>query len=158
MKTVVLVSIWSISTMAIDIFSMIIIYLKDSIRTIQIICCAFIFVISLNLAAIYMLIIRKIFRQAVPEAGTEVHSQLKRNHWRSIKSQGKATITNCSLMTLSFIISTYPFAIDLLRLASAVAGLSVILLVFHAFLNLMIYFFANYIRRCYCSRAPRPSQ
>ena len=88
-KTLVLVSVWSISTITIGIFSIIIKYLNDTTRIIQIICCVFIFVISLSLAIIYMLIIRKIFRQTVPKPDTEIHSQLRTNHGRSIKDQNQ---------------------------------------------------------------------
>ena len=109
--------------------------------------------ISSALVVLYAYIIRKIVQQAVSRANAEVNSQLRSNHGRSTNSQEKATIINCSLMSLSFIICTYPFAIDVLRPKSAVTNLSFILLVLHAFLNPIIYFFANYIRRFCCSEA-----
>ena len=161
-KILVLVSIWSISTLVLAAFMFGVFmtnkYKYDQIRFMQISCCVLIFVISSELAVLYVFIVTKICQRAVSKADAGMNSQLRRNHGGSINSQGKATIINCSSMTLSFIICTYPFAIDILRPKSAVPSLSVYLLVFHAFLNPIIYFFASYIRRCCCSRVPRSSQ
>ena len=159
MKIRVVVFVWSITIIVSALLWIIAVKLGiKNTRPLEIVFGVLIFMIGICLLAVYFLIIVRIIRQVKRRVSTEMNSLRKHLYNSSINNQEKSTIRNCALVTSSFILCTYPLAVDLLRgRPYLIPYLSGILLTLSRCLNPVIYFFANHMQRWYVYVSARHS-
>ena len=143
MKVTVLLSIWSLSIIVTGVLYGIGL---TAFRSIDALLGIASILMDIFLATVYVSIILKVIQLAKLRKDMDADFQSGGQHNSPINYQEKATIVNCSLTALSFVICTCPMVINLFQGELIIASL--ILLVLMPCLNPFTYIFSNYIRRC----------
>ena len=148
-KAMFILVIWSTSTaIALVVLKQLSsISVRENANVLMVFCGIFIIATGAALIGFYAMIIRKIFMLSKARRQLDANST-QGGTSRHAYTQEKATVIKCSVVTLTFFVCTYPYAIELTQQRFPPHMFKVVLILLNSLANPLAYFFADYTRRC----------